>query len=47
VRSGLAEFGIVDLGIDWSHIETMTDLQTGLGVVLAGQTIKGKLNQTK
>jgi rsbT co-antagonist protein RsbR len=28
---------IVDLGIDWSHIETMTDLQTGLRAVLTGQ----------
>jgi hypothetical protein len=26
----------VDLGIDWSGIETLSDLQTGLGAVLAG-----------
>jgi rsbT co-antagonist protein RsbR len=27
---------IVDLGIDWSGIDTLGDLQTGLRVVLAG-----------
>jgi anti-anti-sigma regulatory factor len=27
---------IVDLGIDWSRLETMSDLQTGLKAVLAG-----------
>ena len=32
---------IVDLGIDWSHIETMTDLQTGLRAVLTGQKRRG------
>jgi DNA-binding LacI/PurR family transcriptional regulator/anti-anti-sigma regulatory factor len=28
---------IVDLGIDWSHIETMSDLQTGLRAVLTSE----------
>jgi anti-anti-sigma regulatory factor len=28
---------IVDLGIDWSHIETMTDLQIGLRAVLTSE----------
>jgi rsbT co-antagonist protein RsbR len=35
ISEAVAE-SIVDLGIDWSHIETMTDLQTGLRAVLAG-----------
>jgi rsbT co-antagonist protein RsbR len=29
---------IVDLGIDWSGIETWPDLQTGLRVAMAGPT---------
>lgn len=29
---------IVDLGIDWSHFETMSDLQTGLRAVLTGSS---------
>ncbi len=33
ISEAVAE-AIVDLGIDWSHIETMTDLQTGLRVAL-------------
>ena len=34
---------IVDLGIDWSGIETLTNLQTGLRVALAmmGRHIEG------
>ena len=28
---------IVDLGLDWSHIETLPDLQVGLGGILVGQ----------
>ncbi len=31
---------IVDLGIDWSKIETLRDLQTGLGVALDSLGIK-------
>jgi anti-anti-sigma regulatory factor len=31
---------IVDLGIDWSGIETLADLQTGLMVALSGLSIK-------
>ncbi|MBN1992432.1 MAG: hypothetical protein JW953_06980 [Anaerolineae bacterium] len=27
---------IVDLGIDWGHIETMSNLQTGLRTAIAG-----------
>lgn len=33
---------IVDLGIDWSKIETMIDLQTGLKAALAGQKQRGR-----
>jgi rsbT co-antagonist protein RsbR len=32
---------IVDLGIDWSEIETLRDLQTGLQSVLAGVKVGG------
>jgi anti-anti-sigma regulatory factor len=32
---------IVDLGIDWSGIETLQDLQTGLRVVMAGMGRRG------
>ena len=33
---------IVDLGLDWSAIETTADLQTGLHAVLASQKSRGK-----
>jgi rsbT co-antagonist protein RsbR len=36
ISEAVAE-SIVDLGMDWSDIETMTDLQTGLKRVLIGQ----------
>jgi rsbT co-antagonist protein RsbR len=35
ISEAVAEM-IVDLGIDWGNIETMTDLQTGLQTVLTG-----------
>jgi hypothetical protein len=31
---------IVDLGIDWSGIETLSDLQTGLRVALASMGLR-------
>jgi DNA-binding LacI/PurR family transcriptional regulator/anti-anti-sigma regulatory factor/putative methionine-R-sulfoxide reductase with GAF domain len=33
---------IVDLGIDWSGIETLRDLRTGLQLVLAGIGVRGR-----
>lgn len=41
ITAAVAE-AIVDLGIDWSHFETMSDLQTGLKAALTGlQARKG------
>jgi PAS domain S-box-containing protein len=41
ISEAVAEI-IVDLGIDWSHIETMSDLQTGLRAVLTSEKRRSK-----
>jgi anti-anti-sigma regulatory factor len=38
---------IVDLGIDWSSIETLRDLQTGLRAVLTGRRVMDNLYESR